>query len=74
MLDFLIIVLFCWLLFKAVGLAFRAAWGAAKLAASLLFVIAVPLLILCAIFVGGLVLLVPLALVGIAFVLLKAIA
>lgn len=74
MLEILIIVLFCWLFFKAVGLAFRVAWGATKIIASLLFVLAVPMLIGCLLFAGGILLLLPLALVGIAFGLLKAIA
>lgn len=69
--EVLITVLFCWLAFKAVGLAFRVAWSAAKAAASVLFVIAVPLLVLGLIFAGGALLLIPLALIGAAFGLLK---
>ena len=72
MLDILITVLFCWLFFKAIGLAFRMAWGVTKIVASVLFAVAVPLLIGCLLFAGGLVLLLPLALIGIAFGLLKA--
>lgn len=47
------------------------AWGAAKIAASVLFAVAVPLLVVCLIFAGGLLLLVPVALMGLAFWLLK---
>lgn len=72
MMELLLMIVFCWLFFKAVGLAFRMAWGTAKIIASLLFVIAVPLLVLCLVFAGGLVLLLPLALMGIAFGLVKA--
>lgn len=72
MMELLAVVLFCWLFFKAVGLAFRVAWGTAKLLASVLFAVAVPLLVLCLIFAGGMFLLLPLALIGIAFGLLKA--
>ena len=72
MLDFLLVILFCWLFFKAVGLAFRMAWGTAKILASLLFALAVPMLVLCLIFAGGIVLLLPLALAGAAFGLLRA--
>lgn len=72
MLDLLITVLFCWLFFKAVGLMFRVTWGAAKLIASLLFVLAVPVLVGCLLIAGGFLLLVPLAMVGLAFGLLKA--
>lgn len=72
MLDLIIVILFCWLFFKALGLAFKLAWGTAKIVASVLFAIAVPMLALCLFFAGGLLLLVPLALVGIAFGVLKA--
>ena len=72
MMELLAVVLFCWLFFKAVGLAFHVAWGTAKLLASVLFAVAVPLLVLCLIFAGGMFLLLPLALIGIAFGLLKA--
>ena len=72
MLDILIVILFCWLFFKALGLAFRMAWGTAKIVASLLFALAVPMLVLCLVFAGGLLLLVPLAMIGLAFGLLKA--
>lgn len=73
MLDLLITVLFCWLFFKAIGLAFKVAWGGAKIIASLLLTLAVPLLIACLVFAGGLLLLIPVALIAIAFGLLKAI-
>jgi len=73
MLDILITVLFCWLFFKAIGLAFKVAWGTTKIIASLLFAVAVPMLFVCLAFAGGLLLLVPLALIGIAFGLLKAV-
>lgn len=72
MLELLTTILFCWLFFKAIGLAFRAAWGFAKIMASLLFAVAVPLLIGCLMFAGGILILVPIALVAIAFGLLKA--
>ena len=73
MLDLIITVLFCWLFFKAVGLAFKAAWGTAKILASLLFAVAVPMLIVCLVFAGGVILLVPVALITVAFGLLKAV-
>lgn len=72
MLDLIIVVAFCWLFFKAIGLAFKVAWGLTKVIASLLFIVALPLLIVCLVFAGGLLLLVPMALVAIAFGLLKA--
>lgn len=72
MLDILFTVLFCWLFFKAMGIAFHVAWGTAKLIASLLFAVALPMLVLMLVFAGGLLLLVPLAMVAIAWAILKA--
>lgn len=72
MLEFLMVVLFCWLFFKAMGLMLRMAWCTAKVVASFLFVIAVPLMVACLIFAGGMFLLLPLALIGIAFGVAKA--
>lgn len=73
MLEILTVVLFCWLFFKAMGLAFRVAWGTVKIVASLLFAVAVPMLIAGVVFAGGILLLLPLILVAIAFALLKAV-
>lgn len=72
MLEILLVVLFCWLFFKAMGIAFHVAWGTAKLIASLLFAVALPMLVLMLVFAGGLLLLVPLAMVAIAWAILKA--
>ena len=72
MFELLVIILFCWLAFKAIGLALSLTWGAAKILASLLFAIAVPALIVCLLFAGGIILLLPLALIGGAVGLLKA--
>lgn len=72
MLDLLVTVLFCWLFFKTVKLAFKVAWGAAKVIAVLLFVAAWPVLIGCLVFAGGVVLLVPVALIAVSFGILKA--
>lgn len=72
MLELLIIVLFIWLFCKALKLTFKVAWGAAKIAASLLFAIAVPLLVLCLVFAGGILLLIPVGLIALALGLLKA--
>ena len=73
MLEIFVVVLFCWLFFKALGLAFRLAWGTTKVIVSLLFAVAVPMLAVGVLFAGGALLLLPLLLVGIAFGLLKAI-
>lgn len=63
MFELLVVVLFCWLSVKAIGLALSLTWGAAKVLAAILFVIAVPVLFLCLLFAGGIILLVPLALI-----------
>lgn len=73
MLEILTVILFCWLFFKALGLAFRVAWGTTKIIASLLFAVAVPMLVAGVLFAGGILLLLPLILVAIAFALLKAV-
>ena len=70
MLDILLTVLFLWLLLKAVRLALRVAWGTTKIIASLLFALACPALFVCLVFAGGIALLLPIALVGIALWLL----
>jgi len=72
MFELLTIVIFLWLAVKAIGLAFRLTWGAAKVAASVLIGIAMPLLVLCLVFFSGIALLVPLAVIGIAVGVLKA--
>ena len=66
MLELLTIVIFCWLSFKLLGLFFRIAWGAAKFFASVLFVIALPMLVLCLMFAGGMLLMIPLGLLALA--------
>ena len=70
MLEFLLVVLFCWLFFKAAGLAFRVAWGFTKVIASLLLTLEVPFLNLALVFAGGIILLVPVAMIVIALALL----
>lgn len=72
MLDLIITIVFFWLFFKAVGLAVKITWGITKCIASVLFTLALPLLIFCLFFAGGLLILVPLGLVALAFGLLKA--
>lgn len=72
MLEIIFSILAVWLFFKAIGLAFKITWGAAKIVATILLAIAVPVFILLAIFVGGFVLLVPVALIAGAVGLLKA--
>lgn len=73
MLELIITVLFVWLFFKGLGLMLRMTWGITKFVVSLLFTIALPLLVFSLFFAGGLIILVPLGLVALAFGLLKTI-
>ena len=66
MFELLIIAIFLWLLVKAIGLAFKLTWGVAKITASILIGLALPVLIVCFLFVGGIALLVPVAMIAIA--------
>lgn len=72
MFELLVIVAFVWLLIKAVGLAFKLTWGMAKIVASILMVLALPLLIVCLLFVGGAILIIPVAMIGIAVGIMKS--
>lgn len=71
MFEILVAVAFCWLFFKAVGLALKVTWGVAKVVACILFAAALPILIICIAFAGGAVLLLPVALVAASFGILR---
>ena len=71
MFTLFVLFVFAWLFVKSVGLAFHVTWGPANLVATLVAVIALPLLAVFA-GVGALPpLLLPLALVAAAFCILK---
>jgi len=72
MFELLTVVIFAWLLIKTIGLTLKLTWGAAKIIASILIGLALPVLIICLVFAGGIALLVPIAVIGAAFGLLKA--
>lgn len=72
LLEILCTILFVWLFIKVLGLVFKVAWSLTKVLATILFVMALPALIVCFIFAGGLMLLVPVGLLGLAFALLSA--
>ena len=72
MFELLTIAIFIWLLVKTISLAFKLTWGVAKVAASILVGLAFPLLIICIFFVGGIALMVPVAMIAIAAGILKA--
>ena len=66
MFNILVVILFIWLSIKFLGLALKITWGVAKLIASLLFIIALPALVVCVLFASGVILILPVALVVIA--------
>ena len=72
MFELLTVVIFIWLLIKSIGFMFRLTWGTAKLIAGILMAIALPALILCLLFAGGVLLLIPIAVIGLAAGILKA--
>ena len=71
MFEILVTALSVYFFIGAVKLAFRITWGATKIIATVLLGLAVPVLILCLIFAGGAVLLIPVLLIAGAFALLK---
>lgn len=72
MFEILVVIAFIGLTIKFFGLAFRITWGAAKIVASLLFALALPVLMICMIFAGGLALLLPIDLVAVAIGMLRS--
>lgn len=72
MFEILTLVVFVWILIKSIGLMLRLTWGAAKIIATILLVLAFPVLLVCMLFVGGIALLIPIALVCLAGGILRA--
>lgn len=72
MFELITIAIFIWLLSKCISLALRLTWGAAKVIASSLMAIALPLLVICFLFIGGLTLILPIVLMGIALTILMS--
>ena len=52
------------LLVKAISLAFKITWNVAKIVATIMMILAVPVFIVCLIFAGGFILLIPVALIA----------
>ena len=71
MFELLVFILFVWLFVKSIGLTFRVTWGLAKITAVILFALAVPALFVCILVIGGVAILIPVALVAAAFGILK---
>jgi hypothetical protein len=72
MFELLVIALFLWFFVGVIRLMFKAAWGLAKVLALILFILSIPTLIGCLLVASGIILLVPVGVVVIAFSLLKA--
>ena len=71
MFEILCAVLFIVLFIKVFGLVFKVAWSLAKVFATILFILALPAMIVCFIFAGGILLLIPIGVLGLAFALLN---
>ena len=71
MFELLTVIVFVWLLVKAIGLAFKLTWSAAKGIGSILMAVALPVLVICLVLIGGVALSVPIAVIGIAVGILK---
>ena len=72
MFERLTIIVFTWLMTKTVGLMFKLTWGTAKIVAGILVILALPLLIAGLLFIGSIVLIVPIIMVCIAVGIVKA--
>lgn len=72
MFEFFVLILFCWICLGAIKLVFKVAWGLAKVFAVILFILAFPSLIGCLLYASGVILLLPVALIGLAWGILKA--
>ena len=74
MFELFVFVLFVWLSVKAIGLAFKVTWGLAKITAVVMFVLAIPALLISLLVVGGLTILIPVGLLAAAVGILKSCA
>lgn len=74
MTEIIITVLTIFLFAKAISLTFKITWGIAKIIATILLVLAVPLFVVCFVLVGGFVLLIPVGLILGAIGIIKLLA
>lgn len=72
MFELLSVIVFVWLLIKAISLALKLTWGMVKIIAGILIVLALPMLIVFLLFVGGAILIIPVAMIGIAAGIMKS--
>lgn len=64
MIEFLLTVIFIALFVWTAKLLFKISWGIAKIIATILLVLALPVLVVCFLLAGGVALLIPIAIVG----------
>ena len=74
MTEIIITIIAVALLIKAVTLIFRLSWGIAKIIATILLILAIPVFGICLIFAGGLLLLIPVAIIAAAIGIVKLLA
>ena len=72
MFELLSLIIFVWLFVKVIGLMLRMTWGIAKITVSILIGLALPVLFISLIFIGGIALLVPVTMIAIAAAIVKA--
>ena len=72
MFSFLVTILIFWIAFKSLKILLSLTWGIAKIVGTILLVLAAPALVLCLLFAGGMLILLPLGLVVGAFMLGKS--
>ena len=72
MFELLSLIIFVWLFVKVIGLMLRMTWGIAKITVSILIGLALPVLFISLIFIGGIALLVPVIMIAIAAAIVKA--
>ena len=71
MFELFVLILFCWLFIRSLRLAFQVTWGLAKITAVLLLALALPMLVAFLLMAGGILLLLPVLLIGTAFSILR---
>lgn len=71
MFELLVLVLFWWIFFGSIKLMFKIAWGLAKVLAVILLILALPSLIGCLLYASGVILLLPVLLIALAWGMLK---
>ncbi len=72
MFELFSVIIFVWLLVKVISLSLRLTWGIAKITACILIGLALPVLLISVLFVGGIALLLPVAMIAIAAGIVKA--